>query len=192
MELENLITSLHEHASRFPEEQDFVNRIIQFLQKNREKSFHNWHWDDGHMTASMLVVNKEFTKVLLIFHKKLQKWLQFGGHSDDSPDVLGTAIREFHEESGVRKEPDVFRYSELQPFPIFDVDIHHIPADAKWRPDHKHYDIRFLGIISDSVIMHRQEDETDDMRWFDIDGIEEYLEEDGTIRMIAKVRELQK
>lgn len=39
--------------------------------------------------------------------------------------------------------------------------------------------------------MHRQEDETDDMRWFNIDGIEEYLEEEGTIRMIEKVRKLQ-
>lgn len=129
--MEKLILSLSEHGERFPEEKDFATRIIQFLQKNAEKSFHNWHWDDGHITASMLIVNPEFTKVLLIFHKKLQRWLQFGGHSDDSPNVLATAIREFHEESGIIEEPSIFQYSESPSFPIFDVDIHDIPADAK-------------------------------------------------------------
>lgn len=129
--MEQLILSLHEHAERFPSEKVFVDSMIAFLEKNEEKSFHNWHWDDGHITASLLVVNPEFTKVLLIFHKKFQRWLQFGGHSDDSPDVLATAIREFHEESGITEEPVIFRYSDSQGFPIFDVDIHDIPADAK-------------------------------------------------------------
>lgn len=177
MTIENIITSLREHALRFPEEQIFAEQIIQFFEKNKEKSFHNWHWDDGHITASMLVVNPEFTKVLLIFHKKLQRWLQFGGHSDDSPDVLATAIREFHEESGITEEPVIFRYSDSQDFPIFDIDIHDIPADAKGRPQHKHYDIRFLGIVSDTAKMSRQLDETEDMQWFDINGVEKYLEE---------------
>jgi len=73
-----LIASLENHAKLFPEEKDCSERIIAFLEKNREKSFHNWHWDDGHITASMMIVNPERTKVLLMFHKKLQKWLQFG------------------------------------------------------------------------------------------------------------------
>lgn len=189
--MEKLIKSLREYASRFQEEQDFASQIVQFLEKNQEKSFHNWHWDDGHITASLLVVNPEFTKVLLMFHKKLQRWLQFGGHSDDSPDVLATAIREFHEESGIEQEPEIYQPSDSQNFPIFDIDIHDIPADAKWRPEHKHYDIRFLGIIPDSVAMNRQLDETEDMQWFDIDGIEKYLEEGGLLRMIEKIRKIK-
>lgn len=186
-----LIASLEDHASRFPREQDFALSIIQFIGKNHEKSFQNWHWEDGHITASMIVVNYDFTKVLLIFHKKLQRWLQFGGHSDDSPNVLATAIREFHEESGIVDEPEIFWYADSQELPIFDIDIHLIPADAKWRPNHRHYDIRFLGIIPDTTIMHRQEDETDDMRWFELEWIEKYIEEEGLIRMIEKVKNLK-
>lgn len=72
----------------------------------------------------MLISNPEHTKVLLMFHKKLQKWLQFGGHSDGDIDTLATAIREFHEESGIIREPDIF-------VDIFDIDIHEIPADPK-------------------------------------------------------------
>ena len=79
----------------------------------------------------MLIVNEDFTKVLLILHKKLQRWLQFGGHSDNSPDVLATAIREFHEESGIALEPQIFSYEGNAEVPLFDLDIHTIPADAK-------------------------------------------------------------
>lgn len=161
-----------------------------FLLENQEKSFHNFHWEDGHITASMLVMNPEKTKVLLMFHKKLQRWLQFGGHSDDSPDVLETAIREFHEESGIIEEPEIFSYHGWDILPIFDLDIHDIPPDAKGRPKHKHYDIRFLGMIPDTVVLSRQLDETDDMRWFDIEGIEKYIEEKNLLRMIEKIRQL--
>lgn len=72
----------------------------------------------------MLITNLEHTKVLLMFHKKLQKWLQFGGHSDGDMDTIATAIREFHEESGIIVEPTLFSG-------IFDIDIHDIPADLK-------------------------------------------------------------
>jgi 8-oxo-dGTP pyrophosphatase MutT (NUDIX family) len=59
-----------------------------------------------------------------MFHKKLQKWLQFGGHSDGESDTLATAIREFREESGITLEPTIYP-------DIFDIDIHHILADLK-------------------------------------------------------------
>jgi|LakMenEpi03Aug12_release.lakeMendotaPanAssembly.Ray.scaffolds.fasta_scaffold2033667_2 hypothetical protein len=78
VQLTQLIASLESHAKFFPEKKDCSDSIIAFLLKNKEKSFHNWNWDDGHITASMMIVNPERTKVLLMFHKKLQKWLQFG------------------------------------------------------------------------------------------------------------------
>jgi 8-oxo-dGTP pyrophosphatase MutT (NUDIX family) len=189
MTLHSLISSLQTHGERFPAEQKYAQSIITFLEQSGEKSFHNHHWEDGHITASMLVVNEDFTKLLLMFHKKYQIWCQFGGHSDDSPDVLATAIREFHEESGVVEEPEIFSYYPSHILPIFDLDIHDIPAfPHKWQPAHKHYDIRFLGIISDTVSFSRQLEETDDMRWFDIDSVGEILEEEGLIRMLEKVR----
>lgn len=60
---------------------------------------------DGHLTASMFIVNPERTRVLLMFHKKLQRWQQFGGHCDGDTDVFAVAVREFHEESGIMTEP---------------------------------------------------------------------------------------
>jgi 8-oxo-dGTP pyrophosphatase MutT (NUDIX family) len=190
MSLSSLISSLENHGEKFPEEKVYADSMVSFLSQKREKAFHNFHWDDGHFTASMLVTNPEFTRVLLIFHKKLQKWLQFGGHSDDSPNILATAIRECHEESGIIEEPEIFSYHGDQFLPIFDLDIHSIPPDAKGRPEHKHYDIRFLGIVRDTVVLSRQLDETEDIRWFNITEVEKYIEEDGLLRMIEKIKKL--
>lgn len=190
MSLESLISSLETHWKHFPEEKSYVDRMIDFLRNNNEKSFHNHHWDDGHITASMLIVNHERTKVLLIFHKKLKRWLQFGGHSDDSPDVLATAIREFHEESGIGEDPKILSFKASGELPIFDLDIHSIPSDLKGRPAHLHYDVRFLWSISEDVPLAHQAEEVDDIRWFDIDGVEKYIEEKNLMRMIGKIKNL--
>ena len=184
-----LFSALENYENRFPDEKEVSIRIKNFLLSS-ESVFHNFYWQDGHITASILILNQKKTKVLLIFHKKLQKWLQFGGHSDDSPDVLGTAIREFHEESWVKQEPEIIRYIENSHFPIFDIDIHIIPPDAKWRPLHKHYDIRFLWMISDAIPLERQIDEVDDIQWFDLENVEKEIEDVGTLRMIQKIKSL--
>ncbi len=190
MNISQLIASLETHAQYFPQEKSFVDNIIQLLKKYPALAFHNSHWDDGHITASMLIVNPARTRTLLMFHRKFQKWLQFWGHSDDSPDVLATAVREFHEESGIREEPRIFSYSRETQLPIFDVDIHDIPPDLKWRPNHKHYDIRFLWIIDDDTVFSRQESEVDDIRWFDIEWIEKYVVEKWLLRMFEKIKKL--
>ena len=57
-----------------------------------------------------------------MLHKKLQLWLQFGGHADGEIDIKNVAIREFHEESGIQIEPMIIDE-------IFNVDIHDIPEN---------------------------------------------------------------
>ena len=75
----------------------------------------------GHFTGSALVVNADGTRVLLHHHRKLDRWLQFGGHCDGDEDVLGVARREALEESGIE---GLIVASERP----FDLDIHEIPA----------------------------------------------------------------
>lgn len=118
-----------------------------------------------------------------MMHKKLQKWLQFWGHSDGNIDTLATAIREFHEESGITIEPNMIPG-------IFNVDIHDIPTDLKWRPPHQHYDILYLATIPEDTPFVRQESEVDDIRWFDIVWIEKYVGETRMLDMIEKIQKL--
>ena len=119
-----------------------------------------------------------------MMHKKLQKWLHFGGHSDWESDTLATAIREFHEESGIEIEPEII-------WGIFDVDIHDIPADLKWRPMHQHYDILYLASIPEDTPFAMQIEEVDDIRWFDIDTLSEYVGEKRMLNMMEKIKTIK-
>ena len=116
----------------------------------------------GQVTASAMVVNRQGTDALLTHHAKLDRWVQFGGHVESEEDVtiLGAAIREAMEESGV---------DGLVPDSpgIFDIDVHAIPANAaKGEPAHMHFDVRFLLIApsADYVVS----DESHDLRWYSL------------------------
>ena len=94
----------------------------------------------GHFTGSALVVSADGKSVLLHHHRKLDRWMQFGGHCEDDANILEVAHREALEESGIEG------LKAVQETP-FDLDIHEIPArPATSEPAHFHYDIRFLFI----------------------------------------------
>ncbi len=111
----------------------------------------------GHFTGSSWLLNKDGSQFLLLLHKKLNVWLQPGGHCDGDPDVLGVAIKEAQEESGIM---DIKTVSES----IFDIDVHFIPAhDGEL--SHYHYDVRFLlQVQSDEDLICSAE--SHDLKWF--------------------------
>ena len=52
-------------------------------------------------TATGYVVNPQRTKILVIFHNKLNKWLPAGGHIEKNELPHEAAIREVYEETGI-------------------------------------------------------------------------------------------
>ncbi len=111
----------------------------------------------AHFTGSALIVNADGSRVLLHHHRKLDRWLQFGGHCDGDEDILRVARREALEESGI----DGLIVASERPF---DLDIHEIPAHGG-DPVHSHYDVRFMLIAPESAYPVRSE-ESHDLRWF--------------------------
>ena len=88
----------------------------------------------GHLTASAVVFNHDATETLLLFHTKLQRWLQPGGHADGEANLARVALQEATEETGISGLEIVD--------PAIDIDIHRVaPPDAE---PHDHYDVRFL------------------------------------------------
>ncbi|EST38573.1 hypothetical protein N566_06690 [Streptomycetaceae bacterium MP113-05] len=58
--------------------------------------------EEGHVTASSLIVDAEGEQVLLTLHRKLRMWLQTGGHCEPGDSTLAdAALREATEESGI-------------------------------------------------------------------------------------------
>ncbi len=93
-------------------------------------------YDPGHFTISGFVTDVDVTHLVLIHHGKLRAWLQPGGHVEPDDVTLAVALaREIEEETGLG---DVTPESP----PLFDVDVHRIPAHGA-DPAHHHFDLRF-------------------------------------------------
>ncbi|MET0330120.1 MAG: NUDIX hydrolase [Dyella sp.] len=89
----------------------------------------------GHFSGSAWLVSADGRRVLLTHHRKLDRWLQLGGHADGDRDLAAVALREAQEESGLGQ-------LHLEPG-IFDLDQHLIPARGD-EPAHWHYDVRYV------------------------------------------------
>jgi 8-oxo-dGTP pyrophosphatase MutT (NUDIX family) len=133
--LRNLLQALHPSD---PREAAHRQRMLELLEQT-DAPFSREQSVPGHVTASAFVTNPARDALLLIFHSKLERWLQPGGHvEDDDADVLRAVQREVHEEAGLT--PDCLSLAEPG---IFDVDVHAIPARGE-QPAHEHFDVRFL------------------------------------------------
>ena len=172
-----LLKLLADYSQDYPLETDCVNNIIEFV-KQYDSCFQR-SLAIGHITGSAWTVNNAGTHTLLTHHKKLNKWLQPGGHTDGESDVLQVAIREAEEESGLTQ-------LQVEDPEIFDVDIHKIPTRAS-EVQHLHYDIRFAlrAHGSEKFIVS---DESHDLAWVEIAQLADYNSEESMLRMARKWR----
>jgi 8-oxo-dGTP pyrophosphatase MutT (NUDIX family) len=132
----------------------------------------------GHFTASGFVVSPDGSSLLLIHHRRLDRWLQPGGHidpGDTSP--IAAAAREVAEETGVAVEPIL---SDL-----IDLDIHPIPPRAP-EPAHEHFDLRFAFRALDETIV--VDDEVRDAIWVSWDDLDAYAVDASVTRATAALR----
>ncbi len=133
----------------------------------------------GHLTGSAWVVDAGRTRTLLTHHRKLDKWLQLGGHADGDPDLLAVALREAREESGLTRLRPVTRE-------IFDLDRHWIP-ERKAEPAHWHYDLRFM-IEADPAEPLTVTNESKDLAWVELSKVTGLNPEESMARMVRKMK----
>jgi 8-oxo-dGTP pyrophosphatase MutT (NUDIX family) len=79
---------------------DFRARMLSFVDAHPADA-HRRELLVGHLTASALVVDASGERALLTHHRKLDRWLQLGGHCDGDANLPGVALRECLEESGI-------------------------------------------------------------------------------------------
>jgi 8-oxo-dGTP pyrophosphatase MutT (NUDIX family) len=115
---------------------------------------------EGHLTGSGFVFDAPREKVLLLHHRKLDRWLQPGGHGEGETDPRLIALREIEEETGISPR-------DLLPFPdrrLLDLDVHWIPARQN-EPAHRHLDLRY-GFIARVGVRAKVSEESRELRWF--------------------------
>lgn len=140
-----------------------------------ERPFHR-ETVTGHFTGSAWLVDKCGEHVLLTHHRKLQRWLQLGGHADGDADLAAVALREACEESGL---------SDLTVEPeIFDVDRHWIP-ERKGEPGHWHYDVRYV-VRTGGDENFAISDESLELAWVSIRALAEAGDTDESLRRMAR------
>ena len=132
---------------------------------------------EGHLTASALVIDEARGAALLTFHKKLERWLQLGGHCDGDANLAAAALREAEEESGIDG-------LAIDPTPI-DLDIHLIPA-RKDEPAHLHLDTRFV-VFAPAGAQAALSDESLKLRWFTPDEMRAIETDDSVRRLFEHV-----
>jgi 8-oxo-dGTP pyrophosphatase MutT (NUDIX family) len=130
---------------------------------------------DGHFTASAAIIEPTRRAALVVFHRKLQRWLQPGGHADGDADLANVALREAHEETGING-------LQVVSGPV-DLDVHPIPA-RPGEPEHLHLDVRFVIATppgAEPTLNH----ETEAFRWITADELDDPSLDASTRRLLA-------
>jgi 8-oxo-dGTP pyrophosphatase MutT (NUDIX family) len=176
---------LDRYQRRYPEESAVAARI-RALVEGHANCFDRV-CRPGHVTASAWVTTPERNRFLLVHHRKLDRWLQPGGHADGQADIAAAALREAIEESGLAG----LRLAENRspPTPL-DLDVHIIPArydDAGQLHEdaHEHHDVRFL-VIAEGDLSPRVSDESHDVLWLSAEGLQALTDEESVLRMWRK------
>jgi 8-oxo-dGTP pyrophosphatase MutT (NUDIX family) len=176
-----LADALRRHAPADAAEARDRERILAFVLR------HEHPFDrrilEGHLTGSAITVCADGSRVLLLHHRKLDRWLQPGGHGDPG-EATGeeVALREALEESGIRGlalHPTARR-------PL-DVDVHDIPARGS-EPAHEHLDLRYLVVAPPDAVVSPDLAELHEIRWVAWDEVETLFPDHGLRRALAKAR----
>lgn len=171
----SLRAALQDYARRVPEHAAVADEFRQLLDEGGEDPFARARLA-GHFTGSAWLVSADGRRVLLTHHRKLDRWLQLGGHADGDRDLAAVALREAEEESGL---PGLRLESQAP----FDLDRHWIPERGQV-PGHWHYDARYVvraGADERFVVSG----ESLDLAWRDIAAIAADALADESLRRMA-------
>lgn len=170
----NISKALEDYLVNYPEEKTVVSSFFRLVESGSFLRDNNCH---AHLCASVFIMDPGAKRVLLLYHEKLQKWLQPGGHLEQDETPVEAAIRECLEEVGV--EPSITEKD------FFDLDIHRIPARGDQR-DHDHYDLRFLVELEDSISL------PEGLRWVSARDLSSVTDEPSIHRMLSKAQQRAK
>ncbi|MDO5714000.1 MAG: NUDIX domain-containing protein [Tissierellia bacterium] len=138
--------------------------------------------DTIHFCGTAMILNREKTHVLMIYHKIYDSWSFPGGHADGEEDLLLVGKKEAKEETGISVEP------------VFDLaiswDILKVKSHVKHGKiveSHNHLDGTYLYFGDQKEELEVNLEETKGVKWIPIKDWEKYVTEDHMMNYYRKV-----
>ena len=118
----------------------------------------------GHFTSSAFVVNKDRTKMVVVYHIINDGWAYPGGHADGIDDLLSVAVREVEEETGLEAKVLDENIFAINSNPV----IGHVKR-GKYVSSHIHFDCVYIMEADDTIPLVYREDESKGVKWVDFE-----------------------
>jgi len=136
------------------------------------------HFTPGHITCTGLVIAPDGEQLLIVHHRRLNRWLLPGGHVEpEDAEIWAAARREVIEETGAELAPDAAPR-------LVSMDVHGIPSNGR-EPYHLHHDLLFaFRAVRDGVLCSP---ESREVRWCTPAEFERYALPDNLQRAYCRV-----
>ena len=157
---ENLIRQI-ENYPPFSEQEEKDKALILGWISNNENAFSREN-TVAHITSSAWVVNKDRSKVLMVYHNIYNSWSWLGGHADGETDLLAVALREVKEEAGISHVSPVSE--EIFSLESLTVDGH--VKKGKYVSSHLHLNVTYLLEADSEEAVSIKADENSGVAWF--------------------------
>ena len=145
----------------------------------------------AHITSSGYIVNKERSKVLMIYHNIYKSWAWTGGHADGDSDLLHVAIKEAKEETGLKNVTPVM--TNILGLDVLNVNGH--IKKGKYVSSHLHLSVAYLLEANEEDKLIVNEEETSGVKWLPINELDIHCNEPYIINTVyskfnKKIKEL--
>ena len=169
------IDELKENIEKYTpyNEQEDVDRKIMLKYINDFEDVLTRQNEYGHFTSSAFVLNKERTKILMIYHKIYNSWAWTGGHCDGDSNLLYVAIKEAKEETGIKNVVPITE--NIYSLELINVEGHE--KRGKYVGSHIHLNVTYLLEADEKEETHIKEDENSGVKWVSIDKVLEVTSE---------------
>ena len=160
MDRKELISKIKKYQP-FNEQEEMDKALILNWIETQENAFSRENVV-AHMTASAWVVNKERSKVLMIYHNIYNSWSWLGWHADGETDLLAVAVREVKEEAGITNVRPVS--DEIFSLESLTVDGH--VKKGRYVSSHLHLNVTYLLEADSEEAVSVKADENSGVAWF--------------------------
>ncbi len=136
-----------------------------------------------HITISGFVINKDKDKVLMVHHNIFNSWSLTGGHADGEENLLGVAILEIKEETGVKNIiPITNKIISLDILPV----LGHFRR-GKYVSSHLHISVVYLVQADENELVVIKPDENSAVKWIPISEIDIHSSESHMKKIYNKI-----